>query len=67
MPGLLKIGKTRRDSSARELKSTGIPTPFEMFSNNHNMVEDKWHSELEDYRVSSKENFLDTYWIKLYY
>ena len=32
MPGVLKIGKTTRDVTARamELQSTGLPTPFEI-------------------------------------
>jgi hypothetical protein len=63
MPGLIKIGKTRRDSRerARELFNTGVPTPFqvafEIFSNEIEVLENKIHTELEDFRVANNREF----------
>ncbi|QHQ18786.1 GIY-YIG nuclease family protein [Pectobacterium parmentieri] len=54
MPGLIKIGRTLRDSRlrARELSSTGIPTPFqvafELFAEQHETLEARIHCELAD-------------------
>jgi hypothetical protein len=63
MPGLIKIGRTLRDSRerARELYTTGIPTPFqvafELFSEKHDVLEDSAHNELADFRVSGRREF----------
>lgn len=63
MPGLIKIGKTRRDSRsrARELYSTGVPTPyqvaFELFCDDHDKTENTIHSELLDFRVNNNREF----------
>ena len=63
MPGLIKIGKTRRDSRsrARELYKTGVPTPFqvafEVFSDNYHQLEKDVHDHLSDFRVNSNREF----------
>lgn len=63
MPGLLKIGKTRRDSRsrARELYKTGVPTPyqvaFELFCDDYERTESKIHDELSDFRVNNNREF----------
>ncbi|WP_064609866.1 GIY-YIG nuclease family protein [Photobacterium sp. J15] len=63
MPGLLKIGKTRRDSRsrARELYKTGVPTPyhvaFELFCDDYNHAEKAIHEELSDFRVNNNREF----------
>ncbi|WCP70198.1 GIY-YIG nuclease family protein (plasmid) [Vibrio tubiashii] len=63
MPGLLKIGKTRRDSRsrARELYKTGVPTPyhvaFELFCDDYSHAEKAIHEELSDFRVNNNREF----------
>ncbi|AHJ14177.1 GIY-YIG nuclease family protein [Sulfurospirillum multivorans] len=63
MPGLIKVGKTKRDSRsrARELYSTGIPTPFqvafEIFCDDYELVEKKIHEKLADFRVNNNREF----------
>jgi len=63
MPGLLKIGKTRRDSRsrARELYKTGVPTPyqvaFELFCDDYERTESQIHDELSDFRVNNNREF----------
>lgn len=63
MPGLIKIGRTLRDSRmrARELSSTGVPTPFqvafELFTEQHEALEAMIHNELNDFRVSASREF----------
>jgi T5orf172 domain len=63
MPGLLKVGRTFRDSRerARELHTTGVPTPFELafeiFSLEHEDTENRFHSILEPFRVASNREF----------
>ncbi|MDK2634944.1 GIY-YIG nuclease family protein [Pantoea stewartii subsp. indologenes] len=63
MPGLIKIGRTLRDSRmrARELSSTGVPTPFqvafEIFAEQHETLEAKVHLELTDFRVNAAREF----------
>jgi len=63
MPGLLKIGKTRRDSRsrARELYKTGVPTPyqvaFELFCDGYDRTECQIHDELSDFRVNNNREF----------
>lgn len=63
MPGLIKIGKTLRDSRerARQLRTTGIPTPFqvafEIFSEEHDNLEASIHRELIDFKVSADREF----------
>ena len=63
MPGLIKIGRTFRDSRdrARELHTTGVPTPFEvafeLFSLEHEKVEERIHQQLESFRVSINREF----------
>ena len=63
MPGLVKIGCTQRDSRsrAREVFTTGVPTPFEVafevFSEDHEKLELQVHSQLEPFRVSQRREF----------
>ncbi|WP_256931101.1 GIY-YIG nuclease family protein [Shewanella xiamenensis] len=63
MPGLLQIGKTRRDSRsrARELYKTGVPTPyqvaFELFCDDYDRTECQIHDELSDFRVNNNREF----------
>ncbi|WP_047238944.1 GIY-YIG nuclease family protein [Chromobacterium subtsugae] len=63
MPGLLKIGRTFRDSKsrARELHTTGVPTPFEvafeLFAEDHETVEKKLHEYMADFRVANNREF----------
>ena len=63
MPGLVKIGRTLRDSRgrARKLYTTGVPAPFEVafevFSNDHFALEDKMHSHLSAYRPNGDREF----------
>lgn len=63
MPGMIKIGKTLRDTRtrARELSTTGVPTPFqvafEIFSEEHDTLEVLAQSELADFRVSQNREF----------
>jgi len=66
MPGVLKIGKTTRDVTARamELQSTGLPTPFEIeFSihvNDCHSLEKLVHNSLATDRVSNNREFFNT-------
>jgi len=63
MPGLIKIGRTLRDSRtrARELSSTGVPMPFqvafELFSEDHQKLEVMMHQALADFRVDAAREF----------
>jgi len=63
MPNLIKIGRTFRDSRerARELHTTGVPTPFdvafELFSLEHEKIEDKLHQKLASFRISQNREF----------
>jgi hypothetical protein len=63
MPGLIKVGRTYRDSKARarELHSTGVPTPFEvafeLFSEDHEVLELKLQKQISDFRVSENREF----------
>lgn len=64
MPGLIKIGKTARNSRerARELSvSTGGPTPFRVVhdfpSDRYETLEREVHSKLARYRVSDNREF----------
>lgn len=63
MPGLLKIGRTARDSRARvrELSNTSLPTPysvaFEVFSDACEDLEQRAHAQLEDFRVARNREF----------
>lgn len=63
MPGILKVGKTRRDprARARELSTTSVPTPyvvaFELFSDDYDDLEKKMHLALSDFRVSPNREF----------
>ncbi len=64
MPGLIKIGKTARNSCerARELSvSTGVPTPFRVVHNfpsdRYEILEREVHSKLARYRVSDNREF----------
>jgi hypothetical protein len=62
-PGLIKIGRTLRDSRkrARELYTTGVPTPyqvaFEIFSEEHEKLERMIHEQLMDFRISKDREF----------
>lgn len=64
MPGLIKIGSTKRspEQRRRELSQpTGIPTDFEIayeiFSCNIKELERKIHLELENFRLNSNREF----------
>ncbi|WCH25942.1 GIY-YIG nuclease family protein [Aeromonas salmonicida] len=63
MPNMIKVGKTRRDSRsrARELYTTGVPTPyqvaFEIFCENYDSAEESMHQELSDFRVHRNREF----------
>ena len=64
MPGLIKIGKTARNSLARAKdlsSSTGVPTPFkvafELASEEHGKLEKEMHSRLSVYRVARNREF----------
>ena len=63
MPGLIKIGRTIRDSKARarELRSTGVPIPFEvafeLFSESHEELEQNIHDQISEFRVSDNREF----------
>ena len=64
MPGLIKIGRTARDSltRAKDLSnSTGIPTPFkvafELSSAGYSQLEREMHNRLAKYRVASNREF----------
>lgn len=63
MPGLVKIGKTKRDSEnrANELHTTGVPTPFiviyEVLVEDCDACERRVHEFLSDYRVSNQREF----------
>lgn len=63
MPGLLKIGRTARDSRARarELSNTSIPTPytvaFEIFSESCEDLEQSAHQQLADFRIAQNREF----------
>jgi hypothetical protein len=63
LPGMIKVGRTLRDSRsrARELFTTGLPTPFqvafEIFSDEHEKLEGDFHQELHDFRISSNREF----------
>lgn len=66
MPGLVKIGKTSRDSvEARlfELYSTGVPFPFECAYaarvNDEGVVERAFHQAFGPYRVNAKREFFE--------
>ena len=60
MPGLLKIGRTVRDSRARarELSTTSLPTAytvaFEVFSQDCEVLEKEAHTRLADFRVAQR-------------
>lgn len=63
MPGLLKVGHTIRDARerARELSTTGVPTPFqvafEVFAEDCETLERKLQEELYDFRVAANREF----------
>jgi len=63
MPGLIKVGRTFRDAKARarELHTTGVPTPFEVafevFSDEHESLEQQLHHRLSDFRVAGNREF----------
>lgn len=63
MPGLIKIGCTRMDcrGRARKLYTTGVPTPFEVafevFSDDHEVLEDQIHAKLSDFRPNKDREF----------
>ena len=60
---LIKIGKTNRDPNdrARELSSTGVPTPFEVAhflrSDQHDELEKRLHERLGTYRSNKDREF----------
>jgi hypothetical protein len=63
MPGLIKIGRTFRDSRerARELYTTGVPSPFqiafEAYSIESENLEKMMHEKLLDFKVSNGREF----------
>ncbi len=66
LPGLVKVGKTTKDSESRakELSSaTGVPTPFtvafDAYFNDCTLAEDYIHNKLESngYRLSNNKEF----------
>lgn len=63
LPGMIKVGRTLRDSRsrARELFTSGLPTPFqvafEIFSDEYEKLEADFHQELHDFRVSNNREF----------
>lgn len=63
MPGLVKIGKTTRDPDgrAREMQTTGVPTPFEVveyvFSPDCGALEREMHEAFKEQRVSEGREF----------
>jgi len=63
MPGIVKVGKTRRLPTDRssELYTTGVATPFvvefSMYSRDVDHFELAVHVELEDYRVNKGREF----------
>lgn len=66
MPGIVKIGKTARDSvDARlnELYSTGVPVPFECAYaarvSDESKVEKAFHQAFSPYRINAKREFFE--------
>jgi len=63
MPGLVKIGKTAIDSKSRakQLRTTGVPTPFEVafeiYTKDQSRLEKEIHSKLKLFRVDNKREF----------
>lgn len=63
MPGLIKVGRTFRDAKARarELHTTGVPTPFEvafeLFSEDHEALEQRLHEQIAEFRVAGNREF----------
>ena len=63
MPGLIKIGCTNVDLASRikQLYSTGVPLPFELFYacevSDGPSVEDKLHDAFGDHRISKGREF----------
>ncbi len=63
MPGIIKIGKTKRDvkKRARELSNTSIPTPFiiafEIFVQDVDSIEYFVHEILNDFRINPNREF----------
>lgn len=66
MPGLVKVGKTTRDVSARanELFQTGVPMPFKeeysVLSPDCDELEMQMHEALGNFRVSEGREFFQT-------
>jgi hypothetical protein len=63
MPGLVKIGRTQRNSHdrARELYTTGVPTrfevAFEISSDDHESLENQMHARLSEFRPNEDREF----------
>jgi len=63
MPGLVKIGKSRRGGRhrAKEIYQTGVPTPFtmefELYTNDCDVLERYAHERLDRDRVSESREF----------
>lgn len=63
MPGLVKIGKTTRDSEDRasELNTTGVPTPFTVLYEAEvadcHAAEQQVHAALSAFRLSDRREF----------
>lgn len=63
MPGLVKIGRTKRtaDRRARELRTTGVPSPFvvlfDVFVDDVVRVEKAMHDRFESVRHDTKREF----------
>ena len=66
MPGIVKIGKTSRDSVEKRLKelySTGVPVPFDCVYaarvTNEEEVERAFHDAFGPYRINPKREFFE--------
>ena len=66
MPSKVKVGwtKGRPEVRARELQTTGVPTPFEvetafLFSNGADLVENRTHLLLSEKRISTAREFFE--------
>jgi hypothetical protein len=65
MPGLVKIGKSRRGGRhrAKEIYQTGVPTPFhlefELYTHDCDALESYVHECMDDVRVNDSREFFE--------
>lgn len=65
MPGLIKVGKTKRNPTvrAKELRTTGVPTPFivafELHSDNCDFIERSFIRKLKPFRKEYDREFFN--------